>query len=212
MDMLRGGEEGDGTRPEEEAAASLRNMCLRSLPWSSEEQPHVLCWSDEEAERLLGGSSLFDEAMGIRSDMAGSAALLAGLIEPTVKWVLSEAFPGGGDDLAELGLGTNDLDQVYRRLFSNSVRAAFVVLMSRSIDESLMGAAGEDDIYDWDYYNDDDDDDDDPARAYMGSGSCPSSTRCNMHPSNPTYITPWTKTKTPSSCTRHGTFAGGRSL
>ena len=172
LDMLPGdGGGGDDDDGEEDTAATLRTMYLRSLPWSSDEQPHVMWWTKEDAERLLRGSCVFDEAMGIRADVAESAALLTGLLEPTVKGALAEASTGGGGQLAELGLGTDDLDQVYRTLLSGSVRAALVVLMSRSFDESVLGVRGGEGGYDWD--DDDDDDDDVPGGRVYGERLVP---------------------------------------
>jgi len=113
---------------------------VRALPWSPEDQDHVIWWRQEEADRLLDGSIMYDEATLIRTQVLSAFPLLASIIMP----VIQPRVEANAEGLKRrLGFEEEmDTDFVCNFLLSTYLRGAFVILMTRSFDDSL-GLGGE---------------------------------------------------------------------
>lgn len=133
-----------------------RFLCsyISALPWLPENQDHIIWWRQEEADRILGGYSrmgeddnvseaMIDEAVRIRMEVASAIPLLADIIGPIVRSKLSMLTPDTVVDL--LGVGNMndgldiDTDLACNILLSSYLRGAFVILMTRSFDETFEG-------------------------------------------------------------------------
>lgn len=107
---------------------SVKENYLKSVPWKQGGelgQDHVLFWTDEEVERLLGGSLAYDDAVLIRKTVDSAVKLLGDSVIPKV--VLREQsgtdVTAGGNTILE------DLER--------AVRGAFVIALSRSFAEEV---------------------------------------------------------------------------
>ncbi|KAL7551970.1 hypothetical protein ACHAWF_015177 [Thalassiosira exigua] len=100
---------------------------LDSVPWERGElgQDHVLFWSDEEVEEVLGETPAHADATLIRETAERTTALLRDLVVPTVS---RERY----GDVIE----SNVLEGLGREL-DRTVRGAFVIALSRSFAEEV---------------------------------------------------------------------------
>lgn len=92
---------------------------LQSIPWKQGElgQDHVIYWSEEKIERLLGGSLAYNDAMLIRKTVDSAIKLLKDVIKPTIQ-------------------DTNDEE------IEAAVKASFVICLSRSFAEEVESDNG----------------------------------------------------------------------
>jgi len=87
---------------------------LQSIPWKQGElgQDHIIFWSEEKIERMLGGSLAYNDAMLIRKTVDSAIKLLKDVIKPTIQ-------------------DTNDEE------IEAAVKASFVICLSRSFAEEV---------------------------------------------------------------------------
>lgn len=92
---------------------------LQSIPWKQGElgQDHIIFWSEEKIERLLGGSLAYNDAMLIRKTVDSAIKLLKDVIKPTIQ-------------------DTNDEE------IEAAVKASFVICLSRSFAEEVESDDG----------------------------------------------------------------------
>jgi len=117
---------------------------LRALPWYPEDQDHIIWWRQDEADELLREcEGVGDEAIRIRREVASAIPLLAEIIGPVVKSKLESLKSSSLDAVLwneMVGfdeIGNLDLDLICNLLLSSYLRAAFVILMTRSFDASF---------------------------------------------------------------------------
>jgi len=107
---------------------------FQSVPWDrgSLGQDHLLFWSDEEVETLLGGSLAYEDALLIRKTVDNAVMLLCGVMVPIVHGVrvgLRDQDLHSTDDDA-------DYTDILERL-QQAIRGAFVIALSRSFAEEV---------------------------------------------------------------------------
>lgn len=92
---------------------------LQSIPWVQNQldQEHVIFWSSEKVERLLGESLAYDDAMMIRKTVDSAIRLMKDIIHPIVE-------DADNDEIEE------------------AVRGAFVICLSRSFAEEVESDDG----------------------------------------------------------------------
>ena len=116
------------------------NPYLQSLPWTkggSFSQDHVLFWSNEEVETLLGGSKAYEDAMLIRNTVDDA---IQRLVDDMVPLIHDDrlANRSGGDDQKILFSSPNDDNEAdIRERYSHAVKGAFVIALSRSFAEEV---------------------------------------------------------------------------
>lgn len=127
----------DGDRPTDDFGVAY----VRALPWSPEDQDHVIWWRQDEADRLLDGSIMYEEATLIRTEVLSAFPLLAGIIMP----VIQPRVEANAEELKRrLGFEDEmDTDFLCNFFLSTYFRGAFVILMTRSFDDSLGGETEE---------------------------------------------------------------------
>ncbi|OEU14884.1 hypothetical protein FRACYDRAFT_241440 [Fragilariopsis cylindrus CCMP1102] len=126
-----------------------------------EDQDHILWWHDTDSDSdsddseatedecnddsisdddidLFCGSIIENEANGIISDVNGAMKLLIDILEP----ILIKKFGDTTDSSSDSRSNTTTTNNI-SNLLPNIIRGAFVILMSRSFDESLFGDDGE---------------------------------------------------------------------
>lgn len=112
-------------------SAGLYGSYLSSLPWAaSPNQDHVIWWTDEEVEQLLGGSAALKAALEMRDGVTATSKLLRPL--------LASSLPPGSRRTAAARAACDDsIDQ--------ALRGAFVSVLSRAFEsdaELFPGRAG----------------------------------------------------------------------
>ena len=117
------------------------NPYLQSLPWTkggSFSQDHVLFWSNEEVETLLGGSKAYEDAMLIRNTVDDAIQRLVDDMVPILIHDDRLANMSGGDDQKILFASPNDDNEAnIRERYSHAVKGAFVIALSRSFAEEV---------------------------------------------------------------------------
>lgn len=132
---------------EKDTKSEFLTAYVSALPWNSEDQDHVIWWLQDEADELLQGCEVIgDEASRIRREVTSAVPLLAEIIGPVVTSKLESLAPSSLDVAIEelVGFdGFNDLDigMVCNILLSSYLRAAFVILMTRSFDSTFEGSS-----------------------------------------------------------------------
>lgn len=106
-----------------------RGPYLAMLPWDAEwppegeqEQEHVLWWSESQIDRLEG-SPAYDDAVGIRDEVALAAKVIKSLIGASVR----KSYKDRGEPLWVQWRADDDIDR--------AVRGAFVAILSRSFTQ-----------------------------------------------------------------------------
>lgn len=102
---------------------------LAMLPWDAEwppegeqEQEHVLWWSEAQIDRLEG-SPAYDDAVGIRDEVALAAKVIKSLIGASVR----KSYKDRGEPIWVQWRADDDIDR--------AVRGAFVAILSRSFTQ-----------------------------------------------------------------------------
>jgi hypothetical protein len=114
---------------------------LKTLPWSSSSQDHVLFWSEEDVSRLFKGSIAQEDATGLREEVAYAKRILSPLLLPIITRMAGmESFkapllPWLKDEEAEAK------QQKLKVMFDNAVTGAFVITLSRSFQDSAAGTS-----------------------------------------------------------------------
>jgi hypothetical protein len=105
---------------------------LATLPWERyvNNQEHILYWTDEEVESLLGGSLCYEEAIDLRREVALAIKVLNTIISsPAQKFSL----PWQMDNIPKPPLDG----------LPEAVRAAFVCLLTRAFQDDSMDNASD---------------------------------------------------------------------
>ncbi len=128
------------------------NPYLQSLPWTqggSFSQDHVLFWSREEVETLLGGSKAYEDAILIRNTVDGAIQRLVDVMVPII---LHDIRLGGNhrssrseDDHQQLLVSSsssvsadNAEPDIIRERYIHAAKGAFVIALSRSFAEEVV--------------------------------------------------------------------------
>ena len=106
---------------------------LAMLPWDAEwppegeqEQEHVLWWSESQIDSLEG-SDAFEDALGLREEVALACKVCKGLIGKAVR----EGYKASGKNLWDIWTADDDIDR--------AVRGAFVSILSRAFAQGSEG-------------------------------------------------------------------------
>lgn len=100
--------------------AGFHGPYLSSLPWAaSPDQDHVLWWSDEEIEELLGGSAAYDAAVEVRNGVMATSKVLRPL--------LASALPPNSQRTAASRAACDES-------IDHALRGAFVSVLSRAFE------------------------------------------------------------------------------
>lgn len=128
------------------------NPYLQSLPWTrggSFSQDHILFWSQDEVETLLGGSKAYADAVLIRSTVDDAIKRLADVMVPIIlhdSRVKNRSSRSDHRQLKGLPSTTSDDDDNnnadIRERYSNAVKGAFVIALSRSFAEEVESDDG----------------------------------------------------------------------
>lgn len=107
-------------------AEGARGPYLAMLPWDAkwppegeQEQEHVLWWSEKQIDALVG-SEAFDDAVGLREEVALAARVTRGLIGASVR----KAYQERGEPIWKVWRADDDIDK--------AVRGAFVSILTRA--------------------------------------------------------------------------------
>lgn len=126
------------------------NPYLQSLPWTpggSFSQDHILLWSEEKVEALLGGSKAYEDAILIRHTVEYATKLLVDVMVPII---MNEIRLGSvicrSDDDRQLVLSpaNSDIEAGIRERYIHAVKGAFVIALSRSFAEEVESDADDD--------------------------------------------------------------------
>eukprot|EP00555_Chaetoceros_dichaeta_P009278 CAMPEP_0198261966 /NCGR_PEP_ID=MMETSP1447-20131203/10556_1 /TAXON_ID=420782 /ORGANISM="Chaetoceros dichaeta, Strain CCMP1751" /LENGTH=399 /DNA_ID=CAMNT_0043950025 /DNA_START=86 /DNA_END=1285 /DNA_ORIENTATION=- len=132
---------------------------ISALPWLPKDQDHIIWWRQEEADDIFcgngsdrdglddvddGSRAMMEEAVRIRTEVASAIPLLAKIIAPIVRSKLKMLAPAVIEELLGFGGGMGDdldidTDLACNLLLSSYLRGAFVILMTRSFDDSFEG-------------------------------------------------------------------------
>jgi len=139
----------------EDDKSTFLSAYISALPWLPIDQDHIIWWRQEEADDIFcgtgsdmdsqgnvadGSRAMMEEAVRIRSEVASAIPLLAKIIAPIVRSKLKMVAPDVIDELIGFGDGMgDDLDLACNILLSSYLRGAFVILMTRSFDDSFVG-------------------------------------------------------------------------
>lgn len=118
------------------------NPYLQSLPWTqggSFSQDHILFWSQDEVETLLGGSKAYADALLIRNTVDDAIKRLADVMVSIIIHDSRMAERSSQSDRRQLpATMSNDEDEAdIRERYSNAVKGAFVISLSRSFAEEV---------------------------------------------------------------------------
>jgi len=118
------------------------NPYLQSLPWTqggSFSQDHILFWSQDEVETLLGGSKAYADALLIRNTVDDAIKRLVDVMVPIILHDSRMVERSSQSDRRQLpATMSNDEDEAdIRERYSNAVKGAFVISLSRSFAEEV---------------------------------------------------------------------------
>lgn len=146
--FTEGGSDAHNEDKEGDDGARFLSEYISALPWQPEDQDHIIWWRQEETDRLIGtttgknagDSAMIDEVLRIRTEVSSATPLLADVIGPSVRSKLSRLSPDVVADI--LGIDESiaaDTNLACNLLLSTYLRGAFVVLLTRSFDETFEG-------------------------------------------------------------------------
>lgn len=115
---------------------------LYTLPWGRGEldQDHVLFWSDEEVDTLLRGSLAYDDALLIRNTVDDAVKILSDTLVQNV-FDIRTKLRVGEEELLRPGDESDDKAEIREEL-GRTIRAAFVIALSRSFAEEVESEDG----------------------------------------------------------------------
>lgn len=122
-----------------ENASTKHLPYMKSLPWTREPglQDHILFWSDEEVETLLGGSLAHEDALLIRKTVDSTTKILRDFVVP----VIQEARGNPHDRYVHSTNDENDAAGL-SEILEQAVKGAFVIALSRSFAEEVESDNG----------------------------------------------------------------------
>jgi len=119
---------------------------LYTLPWGRGEldQDHVLFWSDEEVDTLLRGSLAYDDALLIRNTVDDAVKILSDTLVQNIVDIRTKLRIGEEEEEepSQPGDRRSDDEAEIREELRRTIRAAFVIALSRSFAEEVESDDG----------------------------------------------------------------------